>query len=417
MKRLFLLVLLLPIVFLGCSSLGDSFLVQKLDNQSKSKALTDAGIEEYDLHIVHHQEFDQIPKVKEYFTTALRFDPTNTQAQQYISLIDNYKNQKLKANLNSATRSLAKPKRTEEDNYALSVSLQTAARIDPANASVQKMLGDTAQDRAKLVDAYLARSKAALSGVDDKTPDAVREKQYIEAYQNANRALTVDPKSSSAQGQVNTVKAELAKSAAARGAAVQKLVGVGKFTDARTQLSALNELNRKMGNVFEADVKKAGYSLNYAWARALYSQKEYATADVKVDAALMVSRTDEAAALKKKIVDLRGKAEGSASFDASLQEIDRLIGSGEMVAAHRKILALTKITTEQQKLDLLDDREGKIMATLKDTYDKGVQAYRDEDFKAAIDQLQTVVGIQVDYEQAGEYLDKARSKQKLLEQF
>jgi hypothetical protein len=46
-----------------------------------------------------------------------------------------------------------------------------------------------------------------------------------------------------------------------------------------------------------------------------------------------------------------------------------------------------------------------------------VQAYRDEDFKAAIDLLQTVVGIQVDYEQAGDYLDKARSKQKLLEQF
>jgi hypothetical protein len=213
------------------------------------------------------------------------------------------------------------------------------------------------------------------------------------------------------------VKAELAKSVRGRTAALQKLVVVGKFTEARTQLSAMNELNRKMGNVFEADVKKAGYSLNYAWARSLFDQKEYATADVKVDAALMVARTDEAATLKRKIVDLHARAEASVSFDTSLQEIDRLIGSGEMVAAHRKILALTKITAEQQKLDLLDDRDGKIMANLKEIYDKGVQAYRDEDFKAAIDLLQTVVGIQVDYEQAGEYLDKARSKQKLLEQF
>jgi hypothetical protein len=45
-----------------------------------------------------------------------------------------------------------------------------------------------------------------------------------------------------------------------------------------------------------------------------------------------------------------------------------------------------------------------------------VQAYRDEDFKTAIELLQTVVGVQVDYEQASDYLDKAKSKQKVLDQ-
>ena len=61
----------------GCASVsaGDSFLVQKLDDQSKSQALTIAGIEEYDLHVVRKQEFDQIPRIKEYFTVALSFDP------------------------------------------------------------------------------------------------------------------------------------------------------------------------------------------------------------------------------------------------------------------------------------------------------------------------------------------------------
>jgi hypothetical protein len=54
---------------------------------------------------------------------------------------------------------------------------------------------------------------------------------------------------------------------------------------------------------------------------------------------------------------------------------------------------------------------------LKDLYDRGVQSYRDEDFKTAIELLQTVVGVQVDYEQAGDYLDKAKSKQKLLDQY
>jgi hypothetical protein len=65
----------------------------------------------------------------------------------------------------------------------------------------------------------------------------------------------------------------------------------------------------------------------------------------------------------------------------------------------------------------LDDRNEKIIESLKDLYDKGVDAYRSEDFKTAIDLLQTVVAIQVDYEQASDYLDKARSKQKLLDQY
>jgi hypothetical protein len=66
---------------------------------------------------------------------------------------------------------------------------------------------------------------------------------------------------------------------------------------------------------------------------------------------------------------------------------------------------------------MLDDRNQKIVASLKDLYDRGVQAYRDEDFKTAIEVLQTVVGVQVDYEQAGDYLDKARAKQKLVDQY
>ncbi|MGD0724055.1 MAG: hypothetical protein ABSB63_00645 [Spirochaetia bacterium] len=417
MKRLFLLSCLLPVVILGCVSSGDSFLVQKLDDQSKSRALTIAGAEEYDLHVVRRQEFDQIPRIKDYFTVALSFDPTNAQAQQYITLIDNYKKRLLQANLKDANRNLAKPKRTDDDNYALFVSLQTAARIDPTDPNVRKLLGDTSQDRAKLVDVYLGRAKAALAKVDSKTPDAAREKQYTEAFQNANKAVAVDPRSSAAQGMLASTKDELAKSVARRVASLQKLVIAGNYADGRTQLAALNDLNRKLDNDFEADVKKVAYELNFAWAKSLYAKKDYATAEARTDAALAVSRTEEASSLKRKLADIRAKADSGASFDTTLQDIDQLIGAGDLVAAHRKIDALWKVTNDQSKQQMLDDRNQKIVSSLKDLYDRGVQAYRDEDFKTAIDLLQTVVGVQVDYEQAGDYLDRARAKQKLVDQY
>ena len=113
---------------------------------------------------------------------------------------------------------------------------------------------------------------------------------------------------------------------------------------------------------------------------------------------------------------MKTKADAGVSFDAALADIDRLIGSDELVSAHRRIDTLAKSTTDQAKLSTLDDRRQTITGKLKDVYDKGVQAYQDEDFKTAIELLQTVVGVQVDYEQAGDYLDKARSKQKVLDQ-
>ena len=159
------------------------------------------------------------------------------------------------------------------------------------------------------------------------------------------------------------------------------------------------------------------YSLNYKWAVSLFNRKDYTTAEVKNEAALAAMKTDEARALRRKIAEKKAQPQAVAvSFDTSLQDIDSLIRAGELVAAHRKVNSLAKVTKDQSNMQQLDSRNEQILSNLKDLYDKGVDAYRNEDFKTAIDLLQTVVAIQVDYEQASDYLDKARSKQKLLEQ-
>ncbi len=241
-------------------------------------------------------------------------------------------------------------------------------------------------------------------------------RQYTDAYQSASKAMDIDPKSSAAQNQVNAVRTEIAKIIADYSTAIQKLVAASKFADARAQLGGMNDLNRRTSNSFDADVRTASYTLNYSWAKSLYAQKDYGTAEVKVDAALVVKRSDEASALRRQILAVKPKADAGVSFDVALQDIDRLIAAQELVSADRRIDSLTRVTTDQTKLATLDDRRQTITGQLKDIYDRGVQAYRDEDFKTAIELLQTVVGVQVDYEQAGDYLDKARSKQKVLDQ-
>jgi hypothetical protein len=417
MKRFLPFILLLPLVIMGCVSGDAMFLVQNLDDARKAQAITQAGIEEFNQHLVRLQQFDEIPRVREYFAVALRLDPGNAQAQQYVTLIDNFKKQKLAANIKNADKLRAKAKRTDDENYTMLVSLQTAARIDPSNDKVKKALSDTVQDRNALVTAYLARSKAAVAAVDSKSSDAVREKQYTEAFQNANKALDVDPGNGAAQGQVNAARAELNKSVARRVSAIQKLIAAGSYADARTQVTALSDLNQKLDNNFDAEVRSNSYALNFNWADALYKKKDFPSAEVRVDAALVVTRTDEATALKRRIVEQRSKADASVSFESGLQAIDSLIASNDLVSANRKLVTLDRDTTDSDKQAQLDTRAQTIVGRLKDLYDKGVQSYRDEDFKTAIDLLSTVVGVQVDYEQAGDYLDKAKSKQKMLDQY
>lgn len=416
-KALVILVCAVALV-LGCTSIppNDAYLLKALDDQNKAQALTNVGIQEFDLQLTHRQAYDQIPRIRQYFTVALNYDPGNTQAQQYLSLIDNFKSQKLSDNVTSATKMLAKAKRTDDDNYTLFVSLQTASRIDPADPNVKKMLSDTSPDRVKLVDSYLAKSKALVAAITDTTPDAQKQKGYADALQYAKKAQDVDPTSTAAQSQATLVKGQVAKLVAGMSATINNLIAASKFTDARTQLNAMNDLNRRTANSFDADVSSASYNLSFAWAKYLFNQKDYATAESRVDAALAIKRSGEAAALKSQIAAARTKADAGASFDTALADIDRLIGQDELVSANRRIVTLAKVTTDQSKLATLDDRKQTIVGKLKDLYDRGVQAYQDEDFKTAIELLQTVVGVQVDYQQAGDYLDRARSKQKVLDQ-
>jgi hypothetical protein len=418
MKRLVLLACLVAAALLACTSTNDSFLIKSLDDQAKSRALTEAGVEEYEIHLMHQAEYDKVADIRNYFVVALKYDPGNARAQQYLALVDDYKNSQLRANLRVASKALKNPKRTDDDNFAIFVALQTAIKIDPGNAEAQKMLNDTASVRSALVNSYLAKAKAATDTIDEKTPDSVKEKQYAEAYQQAGRALAVDPKSFNAQSEHNAARSELAKLVTRRVNVAQKAIAAGNFTDARGQVNALNELNRRADNSFNTEVSQVAYSLNYKWALDLYNKKDYTTAEVKNEAALAVMKTEEAQALRRKIADKTEQTSTTAvSFDASLQDIDNLIAAGELVAAHRKVDSLAKVTKDPAEMQQLDSRNDKILSSLKDIYDKGVDAYRNEDFKTAIDLLQTVVAIQVDYEQASDYLDKARSKEKLLEQF
>ena len=172
-----------------------------------------------------------------------------------------------------------------------------------------------------------------------------------------------------------------------------------------------------MDHPFDRELEELKYSLYYNWARSLLERRDYAAALARADSALAVRKSEEAVALKQRIQSARRQSMEGVSFEAALGEVDRLLAQGDLQGASQRLDALSRTTRERPRLSALDVRREKLRAQLPSLYEKAVGFYRAEDFQNAAELLETVLAIDVEYEQAAEYLDKARAKQKLLEKY
>jgi hypothetical protein len=411
------------IAILGCSSgpavTGDNaFLIQNLDDGNKAAALVSQGANAYTAYLVQQGDYGKTDYVRQYFVVALRYDPDNAKAKQYLDKVDGFKTNLLDSKLKTAATLSAKPKRKESEDYILITSLQTAVAIDPKNETAAKLLKDSAALQASLADGYLKKSQATKKKADDKaTPESAKEALYLSAYDDASKALAVSPGNSKAQSQKQSLAAYLGKSFDARMANQAKLVQAAKYDDAKAELGRMGGLNSKLGGSRAADMQGAAYSLYFQWAKALDAKNQIFDAQDKLDLAIAAKRSPEALELRKKISAKAASSNQDAAFDAALPDIDKLIAKGDYSGAGKRIDAAAKLTKDKAKLDQLDAKRVKMRDSISGLYEAGVAAYRSEDFKSAIDKLSSVVGFNPDYEQAADYLSKAREKQKLLDQF
>lgn len=415
----FIAVALTAALLAACVTLSDddSFLLAALDGPAKANALTEAGIAQYTVRLVQHAEYEAVKEVRAYFDAALRYDPANARAKQYLDLVDSYLVTRLKANLKEADRLLAKKGRTRDEDYLMAVAVQRSARLDPRNEDVLRLQGETSALRDALVKEILGLERSTVDKITDKTPDDTRDRLWIDAYLAAARVLALDPRNGTALDEQARTRGEIQKAFARRLAAVRALLDGLKFTASKAEIAEMSELSRRSGGLGDETVRTGTYELNFRWARWLFDQKEYASADVRVKAALAVRRTSEATALAKRIADAQAATASGSTFETSLKDVDRLIGAGELSAAQARLEALERTTAENAKLQQLDARRERIRAFLPELYARGLAAYREENFADAIEALETVVRIDVGYEQAADYLEKARSKQRLLEQY
>jgi hypothetical protein len=409
---------LAAVLLASCTSLSqEERFLSGLGDPVKARVITEEGIALYQLALVRRGEYQRVGEVRRYFEVALRFDPTNRQAQAYLELVDKYRDTETQKRLREAQALLAKGKRSQEEDYTLCVAASRAGQLAPEDEEVAALLRQTEGTRGTLVKLYLARGREARARAKAESKPAAREKLYLEAYNSFTRALAVEPQNASARSEKDSLQAAVNAILGEHLSGARQLAAQGKFADAGKEAALVEELNRRLGRPLDAELAELKYSLNLRWARSLLDRRDYPAALARANAALAVRKTEEAAALRRRIQQARQQSQSGVSFEAGLAEADRLLAQGDLAGAFGRLDGLARGTKDPARLAALESRRQKVRAQLPALYERAVGLYREEEFGKSAELLETVVAIDVEYEQAAEYLDKARTKQKLLEQY
>jgi len=414
------LVVSLAVVFLAtsCASLGDPFLLSfDVDGKYQAEAMTAAGKDAYRTSLVVAGDVSASAKVQRYFEAALRYDPNNTEATRYLALVEDYRASRFSSAVKDAEALLKKPARSPDEEYRMLLAVRRASAIYPRDESAQRLVKSTEEIRDGFVVLRLAEVEKTRASVTPESKDTAREKAYIDAFRMVIRVRDVEPGDGAVVKAYKELKSEIALIVEKRLAGVDAQIAKRSFDEAKSVLSLVKDLDSRIGGTFTPDIAKAEYRLYLAWAKHHESRKEWSKANSYIKTALAIQKGSDAVALQKRIRDAADAEERGASFEAGLKNLDAYIRSGELLRAQRLLASLSKSTTTSAGRATLDQRRKRMIESLASVYDAGVKAYREERFKDAVVTLETVVAIDSTYGDAAEYLEKAKTKQKLLDQY
>ena len=389
----------------------------KFDDKAKAKLLVEVGTASYNNLVNDKQDVDPVDVIKEYFRVALKFDPGNEAAQQMLTNIELYRSNKMRESLTEARLILQKPNLKDDEIIVLLLAVAKANTLDPKSPEVVKLKTDTDTIRKNTISTKVTAAKSAIEKASKATTDASRDDLLISAWASVLQALKVAPNDAEALKVHDTLEQQIATMVDNRLHGVEKLIETAKFTDAKTQIDGADDLNLKLGGTSTKVIAATRYTLYASWAKNLFDKKDYPAAEARANQALALRRDKEMLTLLQNISDNRSKELSGALFVSTLAEIDKLIAGDDLVSAQGKLNTLAAAVKDADKQKQMDVRRKKISATVPELYTAGVQAYRGEKFDAAVKALSTVVAINPNYEQAKDFLDKAKQKKKLLDQY
>ena len=402
----------------GCATIGsDQFLVTNLDNSEKSDILTNKGIVYYEQQLKNSENYLLVPKSKAFFENALVYNPENAIARKYLDRLNGFIEQQVSKNLELAGKYKSKEGKSEQDIFNLCYFTQKAYEVDPENKDVRELKSEIHDMQEELISTYIERGNENLKGLEAAAGDKERQDMYLKAHNNFGRALLLDPEHGQAAKAQNTVKDGLEAIAVKSIGKTKNDIAADRFDSFEDDIKGMRFLDAKIDNRLKGQIDDLYYRYHFQRAANAFSKKDYRRAEAYINSALAVERTQEALDYRSTIRERRSAADMNREFGELIAEVDSTIEEGNLLEADTALRRLRERTTSASQKNQIDAKLKSIRDRIPALYKKGVELYQKEDYKAAVETLETVVALDASYEQAGPYLEKAKGRLRILESF
>ncbi len=404
-------------LFFSCGPSKSDTVLNSLTNKDKATILNKKGVSMYKT-MVDNGDLKSAPDVKNIFQQALEFDPKNSDSLSYIAKVDKFVSSFIDKYINAAKANMNKKKRTDADDYALCTTLQKAGTIDPNNKDLI-VLKDSSKDiREKFAKKMQSSGDAALTASKTSKNKDAQEKQVFKAIQFYNMGLaastgqdsSLNSKKSEAVGIISTKIDSMLSDARA-------LVNSKKYKDADALARKIVPYNLAADHKYDDQIKKLQYDINFAWAGQLFDSGKLDAASDKIDAAVRYNKTDEAVALQAKIQEKKDKADIAASFPAWVENIDELISRMDFYTATQKINYIEARLKDEPRKAQLEARKKRMLGQVETLYKTAVDNFVNENYDDAVSQFQGVLAVSPGYKDSDNYLQEAKSKEKILKSY
>jgi hypothetical protein len=368
--------------------------------------------------MVDNNDFKKAPDVKSIFKEALEFDPGNTNSISYIARVDRFVSSFIDKYINAAKINLARKKRTDSDDYALCVNLQKAGAIDPNNKDLIELKENSRDIREKFAKKMISSGDTALTSAKNSKNRDMQEKEALIAIQYYNKGLV---SSTGEDGALNSKKSEAVGIISGRVESMlaggRELIKEKKFGEADAAAKKASVYNSACDHKYDDQVKSLQYEINFSWSKDLFDSGKLDAASDKIEAAIRYNKTDEAVSFQARVQEKKDKADIAASFPLWLENIDELIARMDFSVAMQKINYIEARLKDEPKKAQLEFRKKKMQAKVETLYKTAVDNFVNENYDDAINQFEGVLDVSPGYKDSANYLQEARSKEKILKSY
>lgn len=397
-------------VVVGCLTPTDRWLVENLSPEEKAALLVDRSLMVYQT-LVDSDRLEGLPGVRTTLELALKTHPGDPRATEALKRLNAFV-EKRQAEARSRVQALvAKPTLTEKEKFTLVVLVRQLEQLAAPGVELAPLTAQAAPIRAEVIQTLLARLAAVEAA-------SVSGATSVKAIRDINAVIqdlgAVDPEHPEVRASRQRLEARVA-------ALVDTDIGLAtKSLQARDYPATMRTLGRidqtldAAGSTSTSQVADLRYKTLYGWAESLFAAKAYAEASSRINDALALRATPEAAALREKISQAAAFRDWDAEYEALDKQIDALVRAGDLQTAWNLVIAGAARLKKDATKARIEARRKAVLEAVHGLYETGVRAYNEEDYTTAKAAFDTVAAIDPGWKLTKSYQDKARAKVQFL---